>query len=173
MTVADVRTDRSLTDQERELMDYLEERLAEIDLTTLGSLDELADRMVAALPDQGAAWGEVIGPVYTGRGLQDWLGISRQAISQQSQSQRILRLTTADDIFVYPSFQFGPTGERLPHLQDVLGILQSGIDDPWTWAAWLNTPDATGLTMAERLRQGQWQEVCDLATEDAAAWSRP
>jgi len=151
----------------------LAERLTDYDLIALGPLDVLADRMVAALPDAGAAWGAVIGPVYTSKGLQDWLGVSRQAISQHVLHHRILRLTTADGVSVFPSFQFDASGDRLPYLHEVLDALSEGINDPWTWATWLNTADASGETQAERLRRGEWVAVCEQARDDAAAWSRP
>jgi len=147
--------------------------LADRDLRPLGSAQSLADRLVAALPDAGAAWREVVGPVYTSQGLQKWLGITRQAISQHAQSRRFLRLITADGVSVFPSFQFDDEGQYLPHAKDVLDALAQGIDDPWTWATWLNTPDNEGQTYADRMRAGQWQLVCEHARDDAAAWSQP
>lgn len=175
MTIAPTReaTARSLSADERALFEYLEDRLANHDLSALGSLEAVADKMVAALPDAGTAWGSVIGPVYTSKGLQQWLMISRQAINQHVQEHRILRLTTADDVSVFPSFQFDDQGGRLPHLRDVLNTLAQGVDDAWTWAAWLNTPDSDGVTQAEKLRHGKWEAVCELAREDVAAWSHP
>jgi len=162
-----------LPDSQVALLEHLTERLAGRDLTDLGPLDRLADRMVAALPDADAGWGAIIGPVYSSSGLQKWLQISRQAVSQQVLNGRILRLTTADGVSVFPAFQFDDTGERLPGLGQVLDALAAGIDDPWTWAAWLNTPDETGRTQAAKLRQGELTAVCEQAQEAAAAWSRP
>jgi len=159
--------------EESALLDFLSERLADYDLGALGPLDVLADRMIAALPDIGAPWGPAIGPVYTSAGLQEWLGISRQAISQHVRGRRILRLTTADGVSVFPSFQFGANGDRLPYLREVLDALAQGIDDPWTWAVWLNTPGSQGLTHAENLRRGDPTAVLEQAREDAANWSRP
>jgi len=167
------RDTRNLASEKRALLDHLEERLADRDLSAFGSLDALADRMVATLPDEGAVWGAAIGPVYTSRGLQEWLGITRQAISQHAQNRRILRLTTADGVSVFPSFQFGSNGERLPHLKEVLDTLATGIDDPWIWATWLNTPDNKSRTHAELLRSSDWRSVHEQAREDAAAWSQP
>jgi len=164
--------ERDLSDTEQRLFDYLEQQLADFDLADLGPIEALADRMIAALPDAGAAWGPVVGPVYTSQGLQRWLGVSRQAISQHVQSRRILRLTTVDGVSVFPSFQFDDCGGRLPHLNDVLDALAAGVDDAWTWASWLNTPDNTGLTQASRMWQGDWKLVREQADEDAAAWCR-
>lgn len=164
--------ERELSVVEQQLFDYLEQQLAGFDLAVLGPVDVLGDRMIAALPDAGAAWGAVVGPVYTSQGLQRWLGVSRQAISQHVQARRILRLTTADGVSVFPSFQFDEGGGRLPHLNDVLDALAEGVDDAWTWAGWLNTPNSTGLTQASRLRRGDWKLVREQAVEDAAAWCR-
>ena len=172
MTLAPLRESTTRSAEENALFDYLEERLAGHDLSALGPLDALADRMVAALPGAGAAWGETIGGVYTSKGLQEWLWITRQAVSQLVQERKILRLTTADDVSVFPAFQFDDSGTRLPHLKEVLDVLAHGIDDPWTWAAWLNTPDSFGQTHAEKMRLGDWELVHEQAREDAAAWSR-
>jgi len=155
------------------LCERLVQRLADYDLSALGSLDAVADRLVASLPDTGAAWCKIVGPVYTSSGLQKWLGITRQAVSQHAQHRRFLRLLTADDVSVFPAFQFSERGQYLPHLKDVLDILATGIDDPWTWATWLNTADDEGQTFAEKLWAGQWEQVCDQAREDANAWSQP
>jgi len=154
----------------RRLVDSLDSRLLEYDLSLLGSPEGLADVMIAALPSVGAAWSSTVGPVYTSKGLQNWLGISRQAISQKAQEGHYLRLRTADGVFVFPSFQFNESGQRLPHLKDVLSELAKGTDDAWMWAAWLNTPDKDGVTHADTLRHGNWESICELAREDAAAW---
>ena len=173
MTIALEREARELSEYERTLLEILEKRLANRDLEALGTVEDIADRMLAALPDEGTAWAEVVGPVFTSKGLQNWLGISRQAISQHVLARRILRLKTSDNISVFPGFQFDHDGGRLPHLSQVLGELVKGIADPWTWASWLNSPDSDGVTHAERLRQGEWEAVVHEASEDAAAWSRP
>ena len=158
---------------EEELLARLQQRLADIDIASLGPLDAVADKMIASMPEAGASWSQVIGPVYSSAGLQRWLGITRQAISQHVASNRILRLTTADDVHVFPAFQFSAAGARLPHLKDILEILATGIPDPWTWATWLNAPDADRVTNAERMRLGNWQFVAQLALADSGAWSQP
>ena len=82
-------------------------------------------------------------------------------------------MTTADGVSVFPAFQFDAYGNRLPHLKKVLDILYHGIDDPWTWATWLNTENRDGQTNADRLRHGDWESVVEQATQDSWAWSRP
>ncbi|MCL2785562.1 MAG: hypothetical protein FWD55_09095 [Propionibacteriaceae bacterium] len=174
MTIAEERTSTGqLSELEQALFDHLKQRLTGLNLSELGPLDAVADRMVASLPRTDSVWKDIAGPVYTSRGLQKWLGISRQAISQHAKERRILRLITADGISVFPAFQFDDHGHRLPHLKDVLDILYEGLDDPWTWATWLNTPIRNGESYADRLRQGEWESVLEQAREDAWAWSRP
>ena len=175
MTIAVERpqTSRELSELEQAIFERLRERLADRDLTEYGSADEIADRFMASLPDAGIELARAVGPCFRSQGLQKWLGISRQALNQHVQARRILRLVTSDGVSIYPGFQFDNNGERLPHLKDVLDILATGINDPWTWAMWLTTPDDGGVTSATQLRNGEWKKVFDDAMEDAAAWSRP
>jgi hypothetical protein len=147
--------------------------LAERELTGLGSLEAVADRMIAAIPNQASPWAAVVGPVYTAKSLERWLGISRQAVSQHAKARRLLRLTTADGVAVFPAFQFDDVGARLPGLKPVLDTLAGGLNDPWTWAAWLNTPGDDGVTHAARLRQGDLAVVLAEAAADADAWGAP
>ncbi|MDR2715682.1 MAG: hypothetical protein LBB46_02915 [Coriobacteriaceae bacterium] len=163
--------DQTRNDYRKSLVDSLNNRLAKHDLSLLGPPEALVDRMIAALPVAGAAWSSAVGPVYTSQGLQKWLGVSRQAISQKAKCWDLLRLETADGEFVFPSFQFNDSGQRLPRLKDVLCELAKGTEDAWVWAAWLNAPDKDGITHAAKLRRGDWESVRDLACEDAAAWS--
>ena len=56
-----------------------------------------------------------------------------------------------------------------------LDVLRTGVDNPWTWAQWLNTPltDDDGVEQPaniERLREGQLADVLLEAEHDAAAW---
>jgi len=162
---------QSREDYRKSLFESLERRLPKSDLSSMGSPEDLADRMIAALPNAGAAWSSKVGPVYTSQGLQKWLRISRQAISQKAQGLEILRLRTSDRIYVFPSFQFTSNGRTLPHLKEILCELAEGTDDAWIWAVWLNTPDKNGTTHAEKLSHGNWESVREAAREDAIAWS--
>ena len=176
MTLTPERTHTDTDDpvnMEAAIVELLLERLAGRDLTTLGSADDIVDRMVSTLPDSGQELAQAVGPVFHSGSLQTWLGISRQALNQHVQARRILRLITADGVSVYPGFQFDNDGERLPHIKDILDVLAEGSDDPWTWALWLTSVDDTGTTNAEYLRTGHWQMVLNEAQEDSASWSRP
>ena len=127
-------------------------------------------KIITALLDSGAAWSSAVGPVYTSHGLQSWLGVSLQAISQRAKANHCLRLQTVEGVYVFPSFQFNESGQGLPHLKESIAELAKGSNDAWMWAAWLNAPDKNGKTHAEKLRGGNWEDVRALAREDAAAW---
>ena len=155
----------------KELINLLERELPTRELSRLGTPEDVARKIIAALPDAGAAWSSAVGPVYTSHGLQSWLGVSRQAISQKAKANHYLRLQTTDGVYVFPSFQFNENGQGLPHLSDILSELAKGANDTWMWATWLNTPDDNGETNADKLRGGNWEYVRDLARDDATAWS--
>ncbi|MDR1712297.1 MAG: hypothetical protein LBR58_10685 [Propionibacteriaceae bacterium] len=167
----------ALSVHERDEASEIEERLltllrAELrgrDLKAVGPLDAVVTRMVASIPE-ASRWSQTVGPVYTTRGLSKWLGISRQAIHQFVQQKSILRLTTADGVAVYPAFQFDDSGRRLPGLREVVAALASGVDDAWTWAAWLNAQLPGQSTMAQRLRSGDLAAVLAEARADAQSW---
>lgn len=139
------------------------ERAAALDGATI-------DAWLPPLIDDGAAWSAAVGPVYTTDTLRHWLGVTRQAVAARAERGTILRLTTDEGDMVYPAFQFDPAKRPLPGLSQVLKVLGGGVADPWTWAAWLNTPDETGTTNAQRLRAGDLATVLAAAARDARAW---
>jgi hypothetical protein len=162
-----------LSPAEAELLRILEERLRtqDLDLDPTTPLDEVADRMVAAIPQSSSPWSEVLGPVYTARTLGEFLGITRQAISQAAQSLTMLRITTKDGRAVFPAFQFAADGSRVPGLRDVLRALKKGIDDPLTWAQWLTAKPGAGLSQLDRLWAGNVAGVLGEAQRTASAWA--
>jgi hypothetical protein len=87
-------------------------------------------------------WAETVGPCYTSGLLQIELGVKRGAISRAVREDRLLRLTTTDGATVYPAFQVRG-GALVRGLREILPVLRSGSDNPWTWARWLNAA-ATG-----------------------------
>jgi hypothetical protein len=172
MTMARTDLDQDIA-LEQELLDLLRAGLKERDLAELGPLPELADRMLAALPQTDSPWAEALGPVYTTRSLSTFLGITRQAISQAAQARTILRLTTSDSVAVYPAFQFDRHGARLPGLAQTLNRLDQGSSDPYVWALWLNSPDTDGLTQTDQLRLGRLDQVLAQADQAVRAWTAP
>lgn len=134
-------------------------------------IQDIVDRLgVAKSP-----WANVVGPCYTSGSLQRELGVERGAISKAVKERRALRLPTADGDNLYPAFQV--RNHRLvPGLNKVLPVLQSGIDDPWTWAQWLNAPlaDDNGQDLPraiDLLAAGELDAVLNEARHDAAAWA--
>ena len=117
-------------------------------------LNEIADRMVAALPDPAtAALDAAVGPFYDTAGLSRWLGVSRQAVHKRIGKSLIAVHTEENDI-LYPAFQFTEHGDTLPHLMDAARTLSTGLADEWSIAMWLNTPvdDLAGRSIVECLR---------------------
>jgi hypothetical protein len=75
---------------------------------------------------------------------------------------------------VYPAFQFGARGELLPHLPDVVDLLEPVMKNPLSLARWLNTPAERfdGKSAASALRAGRIDEVVAAARQVAASLSR-
>lgn len=129
------------------------------------AIDDLADRILAGLPTTHPLDG-IVGPFYDTAGLTTWLDVSRQAIHKQVIRRRILGLKTADDVMLYPAFQFDVFGAPLPSLRDVLDLLDPQDADPWGSAVWLATPatELHGTTPAQCLRAGQLDAVLAVAS---------
>lgn len=95
-------------------------------------------------------------------------------MSEAVDSLSLLRVTTSDGVELYPAFQV-QGGKPMNELAKVLGVLRTGVNDPWMWTQWLNTPltDDDGVerpTNAQRLREGQLGDVLLEAEHDAASW---
>lgn len=119
-------------------------------------------------------WADIVGPCYTSASLARTLGWTESKVTEAAESLALLRLTTSDGVDLYPAFQV-QDGEPQRDLADVLRVLRTGVDDPWTWAQWLNTPlaDEDGVEQPsniQRLREGQLADVLLEAEHDAAAW---
>jgi hypothetical protein len=128
-------------------------RAAGQDPAALGSPADLAERMVAAVP-QPSPWRD-LGPFYTTRAVCQLLGgVTRQAVEDRRRRRRILALRTADGTWVYPAFQFGADNRVLPGLPDVLAALAQARVSEWTVASMLTTPQPAlgGRSIVEHLR---------------------
>lgn len=131
----------------------------------LAGADVVVEQAVARLLDASMAWGEHLGPVYDVRGVQEILGVTKQAVSKR----RLLALTTSSGRVVYPAFQFTARGV-VPGLPEVVAMLDDSLVSPWTVASWLVSP-STELDSAapiEVLASGETGPVLALA----AAWAR-
>jgi hypothetical protein len=120
--------------------------------------------------DEVTPWADIIGPCYTSAGIQRVLSISRSQLSRASRGLQILRLPTDDGPFLYPAFQIADYA-LIPGLDQVLAILRTGIDDPWTWAQWLNTKLPDQPNHIEQLITGSIFTVLKDASRTAAAWA--
>lgn len=139
------------------------------DLTSLGPGADVALLMVSRLPVVKNPWADIVGSCYTSGSLQRELGIKRGAVSKAVKEMRLLRLSTSDGKTLYPTFQVRH-GRLVPGLDRVLRELSEGINDPWTWAQWLNT-EYEGARAIDRIAAGDIESVVLEARNDAAAWA--
>ena len=138
-------------------------------LEELGSPEELAERMVATVPEP-SPWGE-LGPFYSTRKIAKLLGgVSRQAIADRRKRGTLLGLRTADGVWVYPNFQLDDHHRVLSGLPEVLRILRASEVDEWTLASWLTSPmrSLEDRSPIDWLRQGGDRETLLTLVRDAA-----
>jgi hypothetical protein len=140
----------------------------------LGDPDELAERMLAAVPAP-SPWRD-LGPFYSTAGLARVLGgVSRQAVEERRRRRTILALRTADDVWVYPAFQLDERNRVVRGLPQVLERFQPGTpDDEWMVAAFVAAPQP-GLddrSIVDHLCSGgDLDPVLALANERARQWA--
>lgn len=140
----------------------------------LGDPDELADRMLAAVPEP-SPWSE-LGPFYSTTGMARVLGgISRQAVEERRRRRTVLALRTTDGTWVYPAFQLDGRNRVVRGLPEVLERFHPrSPDDEWMVAAFLAAPQPAlgGRSIVEHLREGgDLRPVLDLAGERADRWA--
>lgn len=143
----------------------------------LGEVEEVADRMLAALPTVHPL-DQPLGPFYDTSGLVAWLGISRQALFDRVRRGTVLACRTADGHLLYPSLQFGRTGQVRPGVQEAVGAFTRRGVDGWTIGAWLTTPaepfeghSAVDYLVVHRSSQTAVAWVARCAAADAALWA--
>ena len=143
----------------------------------LGDLDDLAERMMAALPSVHPL-DQPLGPFYDTSGLITWLGISRQALFDRVRRGTVLACRTADGHLVYPSLQFGRNGAVRPGVIDAVGAFARRGVDGWAIGAWLTTPSplfeghsAVDFLVVHRSSAAAVERVAQAAAADAAAWA--
>ncbi len=136
-------------------------------------VEELAARMAAVVPLPSPV-NDQIGPFYRTEQVARLLGVSRQAVHDRAKRGAILVLRTADDVSVYPTFQF--EGRRLVSgLRAVLTELHREDVDRWAVAAWLVSPTAAlgGASPLETIRAGgDLGAVRDLARDARRRWTQ-
>src|SRR4051794_16044501 len=104
------------------------------------------------------------------------LGVTRQAVAKARAEGRLLGLPTGRGTYVYPSWQFGPSGgvQGFRKVREALAAAQSGAagdDNPWLLAAFMVSPnsrldDDSPLAVLRRARQ----EDADAVVLAASAW---
>jgi hypothetical protein len=143
---------------------------------TLGSPEELAERMLSAVPAGDSPWVKIIGPAYTGSSLARALGVSRQRVSERASERTLWALKTADGHAVYPAAQFDTEFKVIPGLMDVLKSFDEADVDDWTLASWVMSAhrELEGASVIDWLRrhpEGS-TEPFRLARRTAHRWSR-
>lgn len=116
-------------------------------------------------------WAEIVGPCFTTTTLARTMGWTEAEVSEAAEALRLLRLHTDDGKSLFPAFQLHE-GDVVEGLQAVLRVLRSGVDDPWTWAQWLNTEtyEPHSRRPIEMLGSGQIEQALRDAHHDAWAW---
>ncbi|MGY4856860.1 hypothetical protein [Cryobacterium sp. AP23] len=119
-------------------------------------------------------WDALIGPFHDDVGLAQILGMTPETLLRHVVTGAVLCTVTADGTRLYPQFQFGPAGDLLPHLTDVLSALRLAGRDDWGHAQWLTAPVDRygGRSAATMLRDGDAERVIADAARDARRWSR-
>lgn len=108
------------------------------------------------------ALADAVGPFYDCAGLQDWLDLAEDDVLGLVQGGQLLTVRTLEADLLFPTFQFGPDGEFLPRLDEVLKVLRDNLDE-WSIALWLVNKDPhDGTSNLERLQSGDAETViCD------------
>ena len=127
------------------------ERLTETDPLTDARLRWVRDRERLLHTD-----GQPLGP----RAVGEVLSMSRQAMAKARADGRLVGVPIRPHRYVYPSWQFGPSGP-LRGLRELRQVLDAGDGDVWTLVAFVLAPnsrldDETPLSL---LRRGQDHDV--------------
>lgn len=144
-------------------------------LNELGIDEEQLDaedfgRRAALLAASNLLWAQHFGPTYSTRLVRELFKSSKQAVNDRVRRGTLLALKTEGGDVVYPAFQFGPDGQPLAGIAEVIGALRDAVETPYTIAAWLVSPEAEleGSTPIEQLRLGRSDVVAQVARHYAA-----
>lgn len=151
-----------------------EETLAELGIDETQLDPEDFGRRAALLAASNLLWAEHLGPAYTTRYVRDLFGSTKQAVSDRVRRGTLLALRNEAGDLIYPAFQFGPDGQPLAGVADVIAAFKGAVETPYTIASWLVSPEAElgGSTPVEQLRRGRREAVADVARHHAAGLRR-
>lgn len=119
-------------------------------------------------------WFDNVGFCYTGDAIRRVLGLRADELDVARRDLRILALETEDGVMLYPMWQLRE-GEVINGLHEVLTILRTSVDDPWTWVQWLvftPPPDDVNRSPIDELRGGKKAQVIRDAEQIARSWSQ-
>jgi hypothetical protein len=135
----------------------------------LGDPEEFGRRAVQTLAPVPSAWDELVGPFTQSDGVQARLGITRQAVAAKAARRRLLRVVTADDVHLYPVWQFD-RNTVVAGLPEVLSLFPEDAVDGWTLAGWLRTADPDlGEPPLDAIARGEVSRVLPVARAAARA----
>lgn len=126
------------------------------------------------MPDNGNELLEIIGDVYSLEEVMSKLFLSESEVLEKIASQDLLCCRFGNGELGFPALQFSYAGEIIPTIMEVVKILASGVNAPWTWAMWLavELEEYDNLSAAQWLRDGRDKEVIlRAAREDASVWA--
>ncbi|MCM3778797.1 hypothetical protein [Microbacterium hydrocarbonoxydans] len=135
-------------------------------------MDESA---VSPQPEPRDPWRDIVGPCRRSESIGRVLGLSDAEVRRATESLELLAVVTDEGTTLYPDFQIHE-GRVVDGLQQVLAILHTGIDDPWTWTQFLNVAvydetEGRDVRWIEEMRAGRLEAVLNDARHTAWAWS--
>lgn len=157
---------------------FLTAFLSTVDLPNLDAVLEhtdpalLAKRLSRTIGQGQSDAATAVGPVFTAAGLAEWKGVSKEALRKAQKAGRLLGFKSRDGVLLYPQFQFNEYGDYLPHLKDVLAIIDPHRVDDGSSSVWLNRPypSLDGRTAAHALHDGDTDKVLHLARQIGWVW---
>jgi hypothetical protein len=147
-----------------------EETLAELGIDETQLDPEDFGRRAALLAASNLVWAQHLGPSYTTRYVRELFGSTKQAVSDRVRRGTLLALRNDNGDLVYPAFQFGPDGQPLSGIAEVIAAFKGAVDTRYTIASWLVSPEPEldGRTPIDQLRLGRRDAVTDAARHYAA-----
>ena len=118
-------------------------------------------------------WPDIVGPCFTAGSIERALGVDAVVVREWTADRRLLAFQTSDGVSLYPQSQVR-ADRPAPGLQQVLLILQTGIDSPLMWIQWLHrrhTHARIGpYRHIDRLHIGELKPTLRAALHTAWAW---